>query len=215
MRPAWPPQRSVELHVIISQRGQWVNTRPSSFSHYATFCPETETRPLRVRTDNLVYSQRYYGVSLPEDKPNAWAGYLNGIINSSLATYFVFLTAAEWGVERGLKVTNDRPLTLLVPTVTLRTQKSKRLFYEHAARGVDHAIKLSVQDGFFPEEILDEIALIANVFVHPAASIAMRVFGNNYKAARHAIRKAIEGRPTVDELFAEKTAARHPFRYAP
>jgi hypothetical protein len=50
--------------------------------------------------NNLVYSQRYYGVPLPEDKPNHWAGYLNGIVNSSLATYFVFLTAAEWGVER-------------------------------------------------------------------------------------------------------------------
>jgi 5,6,7,8-tetrahydromethanopterin hydro-lyase len=66
-----------------------------------------------------------------------------------------------------------------------------------------------------PDAILDEIVLIANVFVHPSASIAMRVFGNNYKATRHAIRKAIEGRPTVDELVAEKAAARHPFRYAP
>jgi len=32
---------------------------------------------------------------------------------------------------------------------------------------------------------------------------------------RHAIRKAIEGRPTLEELLNEKEAARHPFRYAP
>lgn len=50
--------------------------------------------------ERLVYSQRYYGIPLPKDKSNDWAYCLNGIINSSLATYFIFLTAAEWGVER-------------------------------------------------------------------------------------------------------------------
>jgi formaldehyde-activating enzyme len=53
------------------------------------------------------------------------------------------------------------------------------------------------------------------VFVHPAASIRQRVKINNYKAMRGAIRKALEGRPTLRELVAEKEAARHPFRYAP
>jgi formaldehyde-activating enzyme involved in methanogenesis len=32
---------------------------------------------------------------------------------------------------------------------------------------------------------------------------------------RGAIRKAIERRPTLEELLNEKEAARHPFRYAP
>jgi len=122
---------------------------------------------------------------------------------------------AGWGEERGLQIINERPCTLLVPTVTLRSAKSKRLFYDDAARGVNHAIKLSIEDGFLPPEMLDDVVLIANVFVHPSASIAMRVFGNNYKATRHALRKAIEGRPTVEELVTEKAAARHPFRYAP
>ena len=122
---------------------------------------------------------------------------------------------AHWGDERGLRIINQRPRTLLVPTVTLRSARSKELFYQHAAEGVNRAIEASIQDGFLPEAMLDEVVLIANVFVHPAASIAMRVMGNNYKATRHAIRKAIEGRPTVEELVTEKAAARHPFRYAP
>ena len=122
---------------------------------------------------------------------------------------------AGWGEERGLRVINERPRTLLVPTVTIRTAKQRRLFYEHAAEGVNLAIRLSIEDGFLPETILDDVVLIANVFVHPAASIAKRVEFNNYKATRHAIRKALEGRPTVEELVREKAAARHPFRYAP
>jgi len=121
---------------------------------------------------------------------------------------------AEWGEERGLRVIAERPRTLVVPTVTIRTDKQRRLF-EQAAEGVRLAIDLSIEDGFLPEPILDDVVLIMNVFVHPAASIARRVAFNNYKAARHAIRKAVEGRPTVEELIAEKAAARHPFRYAP
>ena len=122
---------------------------------------------------------------------------------------------AGWGEERGLRVINDRPLTLLVPTVTIRTAKQRRLFYEHAAEGVNLAIRKNVESGYLPEEVLDEIVLIVNAFVHPAASIAKRVAFNNFKATNQAIRKAIEGRPTLAELFNEKVAARHPFRYAP
>ncbi len=122
---------------------------------------------------------------------------------------------AGWGDERGLRIIAERPRTLLVPTITIRTAKQRRLFYEHAAEGVKLAIRLSVEDGFLPEAILDDVVLIANVFVHPSASIAKRVEFNNYKATRHAIRKALEGRPTVEELIAEKVSARHPFRYAP
>jgi 4-hydroxy-tetrahydrodipicolinate synthase len=121
---------------------------------------------------------------------------------------------AEWGEDRNLQVIKDQPWTLLVPTVTIRTAKQRRLF-EHAAAGVELAIDLSIEDGFLPSTMLDDIALIVNAFVHPAACIARRVEFNNYKAARHAIRKALEGRPTVQELIAEKAAARHPFRYAP
>jgi len=50
--------------------------------------------------DNLVYSQRYYGIPLAEPQPPEWSDYLNGVLNSSLATYFVFLTGSVWGVER-------------------------------------------------------------------------------------------------------------------
>ncbi len=122
---------------------------------------------------------------------------------------------AGWGQERGLKVICERPLTLLVPTVTIRTARQRRLFYEHAAEGISLAVRKNVESGYLPEEALDELVLIVNAFVHPAASIAKRVALNNYKAMMQAVRKAIEGRPTLAQLFNEKAAARHPFRYAP
>ena len=107
------------------------------------------------------------------------------------------------------------PLTMLVPTVTVRGEKARQLVYGEAAEGISLALEHSIANHNLPSEILDGICLIANVFVHPAASIPQRVKINNYKAMRGAIRKALEGRPTLHELIAEKEAARHPFRYAP
>lgn len=114
-----------------------------------------------------------------------------------------------------LVIVHERPLTMLVPTVTVRGAKAQQLVYEEAASGINLALEHAVAHHNLPEAILDNICLIANVFVHPAASIRQRVKINNYKAMRGAIRKALEGRPTLQELVAEKETARHPFRYAP
>jgi 4-hydroxy-tetrahydrodipicolinate synthase len=114
-----------------------------------------------------------------------------------------------------LVIVHERPLTMLVPTVTVRGAKAQQLVYEEAASGINLALEHAIAHHNLPEALLDDICLIANVFVHPAASIRQRVKINNYKAMRGAIRKALEGRPTLQELVAEKAAARHPFRYAP
>jgi formaldehyde-activating enzyme len=103
----------------------------------------------------------------------------------------------------------------LVPTVTVRSAKAKQLVYQEAASGVNLALDHAISNQNLPEPLLDDICMIANVFVHPAATIQQRIKINNYKAMRGAIRKALEGRPTLRELLAEKEAARHPFRYAP
>ena len=114
-----------------------------------------------------------------------------------------------------LRIINQRPRTLLVPTVTVRTRRQASQVYDDAASGINLAIEASIEDGSLPQDALDDLAMIANVFVHPAAANRKRIEFNNYKAMRHAIRKAIEGRPTLEELLNEKEAARHPFRYAP
>ena len=109
----------------------------------------------------------------------------------------------------------EHPLTMMVPTVTVRSEKTRQLVYREAADGIGLALEHAIANHNLPSEILGGICLIANVFVHPAASIRQRVKINNYKAMRGAIRKALEGRPTLQELITEKEAARHPFRYAP
>jgi len=114
-----------------------------------------------------------------------------------------------------MRIVLDRPRTLLVPTISTRTAKQEELLYVHAVDGLKWGIEASIEDGFLPDEILDDIVILANVFVHPAAANRRRVMVNNYKAARHAIRKALEGRPTLDDIMFQKRSVRHPFKYTP
>jgi 4-hydroxy-tetrahydrodipicolinate synthase len=108
-----------------------------------------------------------------------------------------------------------KPRTLLIPTVMVRNVRQEKFVYEYAMKGVAKAILDSITDGILPSELLDDLVMVAHVFVHPTASNPKRVEINNYKAMRYAIRKAIEGRPTLDELLERKESARHPFKYTP
>ena len=114
-----------------------------------------------------------------------------------------------------INIINQRPKTLLVPTVTIRTKKQAEHIHGLATKGVVLAIEKSIKDGILPNEILDDIVMISNVFVHPTAANKKRIMFNNYKAMLHAIKKALEDRPTIEELIEEKESARHPFKYSP
>jgi len=108
-----------------------------------------------------------------------------------------------------------KPITLIVPTVTIRSMRQASMVYGPAQTAVAKAVIDSVADGIIPKEAAEELIIIANVFVHPTAVDRQRVYINNYKAMRHAIRKAIEGRPTIDELIENKDRSKHPFKYTP
>jgi len=104
-----------------------------------------------------------------------------------------------------------KPNTLIVPTVKMKDMRHASVLYGPAQAGVAKAVADSVQEGIIPEEVV----LIVNVFVHPSTSKRKQVYLNNYKATRHAIRRAIEERPTTKEIQKAKDNARHPFRYSP
>jgi 4-hydroxy-tetrahydrodipicolinate synthase len=103
-----------------------------------------------------------------------------------------------------------KPPTIIVPTVPVRGMRDASMVYGPAQEAVAKAVAQSVADGILPET--DDLVLIANVFVHPSASRRRRVYINNFKAMRHAIRKAMEGRPSPKETLENKDNARHPFR---
>ncbi|MGB9741299.1 MAG: 4-hydroxy-tetrahydrodipicolinate synthase [Candidatus Bathyarchaeales archaeon] len=108
-----------------------------------------------------------------------------------------------------------KPITLIVPTVTITSMRQASMVYGPAQTAVAKAVIDSVADGTIPREAAEDLIIIANVFVHPTAVDRQRVYINNYKAMRHAIRKAIESRPSIDELIENKERSKHPFKYTP
>jgi len=108
-----------------------------------------------------------------------------------------------------------KPVTLMVPTVTIKNMRQASMVYGPAQAGVAKAVADSLADGSIPESVAENLIIIANVFVHPSAVDRQRVYINNYKAMRHGIRKAIEGRPSVGEVVANKDRSKHPFKYTP
>lgn len=107
------------------------------------------------------------------------------------------------------------PTTVFAPTVTITGEDHKRLVFEVAQKAVADAVKRTVTDRIIPEELAPDLIIAVNVFVHPKANNARRVHINNFRATRFALRRAIEGRQSVDEIIARLESARHPFAYNP
>jgi 4-hydroxy-tetrahydrodipicolinate synthase len=108
-----------------------------------------------------------------------------------------------------------KPVTLIVPTVTITGMRQASMVFGPAQTAVAKAVVDSVADGTIPKQAVEDLLIIANVFVHPTAVDRQRLYINNYKAMRHAIRKTVEGRPTIDELIENKDRSKHPFKYTP
>jgi formaldehyde-activating enzyme len=85
--------------------------------------------------------------------------------------------------------------TLIVQTMPMRGLGEASMVYGLTQAAVAKAVAKSVVDGILLAS--EELVLIANVFVHPTATRHRRVYINNYKAMRHAIQKAMEGRPKM------------------
>jgi len=108
-----------------------------------------------------------------------------------------------------------KPTTLIIPTVTIKNLRQSQMIFGPAQAGIAKGVADSVSDGIIPSGAIDELAIIANVFVHPSAVDRHRIFINNWKAMKQAIRKAMEGRPSAEEMVRDKEAARHPFKHTP
>ena len=133
--------------------------------------------------------------------------------------YAQALTNPEEGRE-GLQVILEpnmqvKPPTIMIPTVRPTSLRHASLTYGPAQAAIAKAVMQCVEDGILPKELADDIMIIVNVFVHPSASARKRIFINNYKATRNAIRKAMEDLPTIDDCIENAESARHPFRNDP
>lgn len=146
-------------------------------------------------SDDLVYTTSYFGISIPKSLVNL-AHYLNGIINSSLASYFLFMTASSWGVERKKLMLQDL-VRLPIPQPNDSNEQIfeqilaiERQLPENYGSPTEIQLKRQLDEAIFDLYGLDEIE---RVLVEDTISITIDLYMNRERSV------ALQ-RPQIPEL---------------
>lgn len=103
-----------------------------------------------------------------------------------------------------------KPATLIVPKVTVRDLDDANKIFGPAQTAVGRAVADAVEEGILPAEEAEKMVLIISVFIHPEASDFRKIYQYNYGATKLALKRAMEGYPSVNKVLAEKDRGAHP-----
>jgi 5,6,7,8-tetrahydromethanopterin hydro-lyase len=104
-----------------------------------------------------------------------------------------------------------KPSTLFVNKADIRGDRHAALTWGAAQAGVAQGVLESVASGVIPTTEVDELLLIAAVWVDWAADDEEAIYAGNLQATREALAAGVEGRPVIDELLAFRTDPENPF----
>jgi 5,6,7,8-tetrahydromethanopterin hydro-lyase len=104
-----------------------------------------------------------------------------------------------------------KPPTLFVNKAEIRGDEHGLLHWGAAQAAVARGVLESVADGTIPQGSVDDLALIAAVWVDWAAFDEEEIYANNVEATKAALASAAEGRPRLEELIAIASEPSNPF----
>ena len=104
-----------------------------------------------------------------------------------------------------------KPPTLFVNKAEIRGDEHGFLHWGAAQAAVARGVLESVAEGTIPQGSVEDLALIAAVWVDWAASDEEEIYANNVEATRSALAAAAEGRPRLEELLAIGAEPENPF----
>jgi 5,6,7,8-tetrahydromethanopterin hydro-lyase len=99
-----------------------------------------------------------------------------------------------------------------VTKVTIKGAKQAVQMFGPAQAGVAKAVADSVADKVIPADQAENLVIVCGVFIHWAAEDNKKIYDYNYEATKMAIKSAMTGKPTVQEMLAGKDQAAHPFK---
>jgi 5,6,7,8-tetrahydromethanopterin hydro-lyase len=94
-----------------------------------------------------------------------------------------------------------KPLTLFVNKAEIRGDRHAELTWGAAQAGVARGVVEAVQDGVVATDAVDDLLLIAAVWVNWEADDDAAVYANNAEATRTALRAGAQGLPHLDEVL--------------
>jgi 5,6,7,8-tetrahydromethanopterin hydro-lyase len=104
-----------------------------------------------------------------------------------------------------------KPPTLFVNKAEIRGEAHGFLHWGAAQAAVAQGVLEAVADGTVPPGEVDDLVLIAAVWVDWAAGDEEEIFANNVEATGAALSSAAEGRPRLEQLLAIRTEPQNPF----
>jgi 5,6,7,8-tetrahydromethanopterin hydro-lyase len=104
-----------------------------------------------------------------------------------------------------------KPLTLFVNKADVRGDRHAALTWGAAQAGVARGVLDAVADGLVPAAEVDDLLLVAAVWVDWAAEDEEEVYAGNAEATRAALAASAEGRPPIDELLSLRAEPENPF----
>lgn len=115
--------------------------------------------------------------------------------------HVAFLTTVRPG-------TAVKPPTLFVNKAPLEAELHSRLTWGAAQAGVASGVMEAVREGVIDRATVDQLLLIAAVWVDPDATVEGLIYENNREATRLALAAGARGAPSLDEALG---AADRPF----
>jgi 5,6,7,8-tetrahydromethanopterin hydro-lyase len=111
-------------------------------------------------------------------------------------------------LQPGLAV---KPFTLFVNKATIAGTTHAELTWGAAQAGVAKGVADAVAERLIAAPSVDDLLLIAAVWVNPAADEAAAVFANNAQATLAALRAGCRGLPAIDDILAARHTPFNPF----
>ncbi len=102
-----------------------------------------------------------------------------------------------------------KPATVVIPKVTLKEGKQVNQMFGPVQAAVAKAVADCVEDGLFAGKDIDELCILASVYLNPAADDYNKIYRYNYGAMRLAITRALDKFPDETVLLQEKDRAAH------
>src|ERR687889_1535813 len=104
-----------------------------------------------------------------------------------------------------------KPDTIMANKVTIKGAVQAVQMFGPAQAAVARAVVDSVRDGVIAADQVDDLCVIAGVFIHWDATDDKKIFDWNYQATKESIARAMAGEPSTKSVLDGAADARHPF----
>jgi 5,6,7,8-tetrahydromethanopterin hydro-lyase len=167
---------------------------------------------MSIARPDMEIGEAFVGEGFDAAHVNTVIGKRAGPVGTAWATALATPTAGHAPfvavLQPGLPV---KPLTLFVNKAAIAGDEHARLTWGAAQAGVAGGVADAVAEGTIDRDDVDDLVIIAAVWVNPKARDTQAVYRNNRDATRAALAAGAQRVPKVEEVLDARGAPENPF----